>query len=186
MIANTIKRKLTAHLFQQNEWLKNDFSKHKSKSILFNVGPIHYALKINDAGIPEYIEYLETYDAEIKLTISSAIELMRGNKKAYIEIKGDINFATMISNALKDIEWDYEDDLSKIIGDIPAYQLVKLGKKISQSTKETSFNIADTFREYWIEEKPLIAKKRVVEQFNKEVDSLRFDVDRLEQRLKKL
>jgi ubiquinone biosynthesis protein UbiJ len=111
---------------------------------------------------------------------------MRGNKKAYIQIKGDINFATMISNALKDIEWDYEDDLSKIIGDIPAYQLVKLGKKISQSTKETSFNIADTFREYWIEEKPLIAKKRLVEQFNKEVDSLRFDVDRLEQRLKKL
>jgi len=136
LIANTIKRKLTAHLFQQNEWLKNDFSKHKSKSILFNVGPIHYALKINDAGIPEYIEYLETYDAEIKLTISSAIELMRGNKKAYIEIKGDINFATMISNALKDIEWDYEDDLSKIIGDIPAYQLVKLGKKFLKAQKK--------------------------------------------------
>ena len=186
MIADTIKRKLTNHLFQQNEWLKKDFSKHKSKSILFNVGPIHYALKINEAGIPEYMEYLETYDAEIKLTISSAMELMRGNKKAHIEIKGDIDFATIISNVLKDIEWDYEDDLSEIIGDIPAYQLVKLGKKIVQNTKETSFNIADTFKEYWLEEKPLITKKRLVEQFNKEVDRLRFDVDRLEQRLKKL
>ena len=186
MIADTIKRKLTNHLFQQNEWLKKDFSKYKSKSILFNVGRIHYALKINEAGIPEYLEYLETYDAEIKLTISSAIELMRGNKKADIEIKGDIDFATMVSKALKDIEWDYEDDLSEIIGDIPAYQLVKLAKKIAQSTKETSFNIADTFKEYWTEEKLLIAKKRLVEQFNKEVDNLRFDVDRLEQRIKKL
>ena len=130
--------------------------------------------------------YCRRYDAEIKLTISSAIELMRGNKKAHIEIKGDIDFATLISKALKDIEWDYEDDLSKLIGDIPAYQLSKLGKKIVQSTKETSFNIADTFKEYWLEEKPLIAKKRLVEQFNKEVDNLRFDVDRLEQRLKKL
>ena len=109
---------------------------------------------------------------------------MRGNKKAHIEIKGDIDFATLISKALKDIEWDYEDDLSKLIGDIPAYQLSKLGKKIVQSTKETSFNIADTFKEYWLEEKQLIAKTRLVEQFNKEVDNLRFDVDRLEQRLK--
>jgi ubiquinone biosynthesis protein UbiJ len=111
---------------------------------------------------------------------------MRGNKNVHIEIKGDIEFATILSNALKNIEWDYEDDLSKIIGDIPAYQVVKLGKKIVQNTKETSFNIADTFKEYWLEEKPLIAKKRLVDQFNKEVDSLRFDVDRLEQKLKKL
>jgi ubiquinone biosynthesis protein UbiJ len=32
----------------------------------------------------------------------------------------------------------------------------------------------------------MIAKKRLVEQFNNEVDRLRFDVDRLELRLKKL
>ncbi len=186
MIVNTLKRKFTDHLFQQNEWLKKDFSKHKSKSILFNIGPIHYALIINDNGMPEYIDYIETYDAEIKLSILSAIELMRGNKKAYIEINGDIDFATLVSNALKEVEWDYEDDLSQIIGDIPAYHLVELGKKILKSSKETSFNILDTFKEYWLEEKPLIAKKRLVEKFNNEVDNLRFDVDRLEQRFKKL
>ena len=73
-----------------------------------------------------------------------------------------------------------------MIGDIPAYHLVKLGKKVLNTTKETSFNVADTFKEYWLEEKPLIAKKRLVDQFNKEVDTLRFDVDRLEQRLQKL
>ena len=186
MIINTIKRKLTNHLFQQNEWLKKDLAKHKLKSILFNVGPFHFALKINDSGLPECIDQINTYDAEIKLSISSAIELMRGNKKAYIEIKGDIDFATIMSSLLKDVEWDYEDDLSEIIGDIPAYHLVKLGRKVATTTKETSFNIADTFKEYWLEEKPLIAKKRLVEQFNNEVDRLRFDVDRLELRLKKL
>jgi ubiquinone biosynthesis protein UbiJ len=111
---------------------------------------------------------------------------MRGNKKTYIEIKGDIEFATLMSNLLRDVEWDYEDDLSEMIGDIPAYHLVKLAKKVVTSTKETSFNIADTFKEYWLEEKPMIAKKRLVEQFNNEVDRLRFDVDRLELRLKKL
>ncbi len=82
MIINTIKRKLTNHLFQQNEWLKKDLAKHKLKSILFNVGPFHFALIINDSGLPEYIDQINNYDAEIKLSISSVIELMRGNKKA--------------------------------------------------------------------------------------------------------
>jgi len=186
LIIDTIKTKLTNHLFQQNEWLKKDLIKHRLKSILFNVGPIHYALIVNDSGLPEYRDRIDKYDAEIKLSISSAIELMRGNKKADIEIKGDIEFATVMSNLLRDVEWDYEDDLSEIIGDIPAYHLVKFGKKVVTTTKETSFNIADTFKEYWLEEKPLIAKKRLVEQFNNEVDRLRFDVDRLELRLKKL
>lgn len=136
MIIDTIKRNLTNHLFQQNEWLKKDFSKHKSKSILFVVGPIHYAFRVNEDGIPEYKEYIDNYDAEIKLSISSALELMRGNKKANIEIKGDIDFATVISSALKDIEWDYEDDLSEVIGDIPAYHLVKLGKKSLKPQKK--------------------------------------------------
>ena len=86
MIIDTIKTKLTNHLFQQNEWLKKDLIKHRLKSILFNVGPIHYALIVNDSGLPEYRDQIDTYDAEIKLSISSALELMRGNKKANIEI----------------------------------------------------------------------------------------------------
>lgn len=186
MILNTIKTKLTDHLFKQNEWSKEELAKHKSKSILFNIGSMQYALTINDNGVAEYREYMSTYDAEVTLSFASAIELMQGNKKAKIEIKGDIDFATVISNALRDLDWDYEDDISKIIGDIPAYHLVKIAKKLVSTAKDTSFNIAETFAEYWLEEKPMIAKKRLIEQFNQEVDILRFDVDRLEAKIKKL
>ena len=40
--------------------------------------------------------------------------------------------------------------------------------------------------EYWQEEKNVLAKKRHVEQFNTEVDTLRGDVARFEKRLEKL
>jgi len=40
--------------------------------------------------------------------------------------------------------------------------------------------------EYWQEEKPMLAKKRHVDQFNSEVDRLRSDVERFEKRLQKL
>jgi ubiquinone biosynthesis protein UbiJ len=40
--------------------------------------------------------------------------------------------------------------------------------------------------EYWQEENPLIAKKRHVVAFVKDVDQLRDDVERLEKRIEKL
>ncbi len=52
MIIDTIKKNFTNHLFQQNEWLKKDLSKHKSKSILFVVGPIHYYPMLSIGLIP--------------------------------------------------------------------------------------------------------------------------------------
>ena len=40
--------------------------------------------------------------------------------------------------------------------------------------------------EYWQEEMPMIAKKRHVEEFVAQVDTLRADVERAEKRLDKL
>ncbi|HNZ57692.1 MAG TPA: hypothetical protein PKL58_10075, partial [Methylophilaceae bacterium] len=83
------------------------------------------------------------------------------------------------------MRWDYEDDLSKLVGDIPAYQIADFGRKAVGSIKETSTNLAEMLSEYWQEEMPVIAKKRHVEQFNSEVDTLRADVARLEKKLLK-
>jgi ubiquinone biosynthesis protein UbiJ len=42
------------------------------------------------------------------------------------------------------------------------------------------------FAEYWLEEQPLIAKRRHLEQFSRAVDALHEDTERLAKRLEKL
>ena len=52
--------------------------------------------------------------------------------------------------------------------------------------KQQSKNAADMLSEFWQEERPILAKKRHVEQFNIEVDTLKSDVARSEKRFAKL
>jgi ubiquinone biosynthesis protein UbiJ len=106
--------------------------------------------------------------------------------KMQIEIEGDTHLASELAKVLTNMHWDYEEDLSKLVGDVPAYNIGQFTRNASQSVKDASINVAEMFSEYWQEENPLIAKKRHVEQFNSAVDTLRADVDRLEKRLAKL
>ena len=57
---------------------------------------------------------------------------------------------------------------------------------IAATGKETGSNLAAMLSEYWQEEMPLIAKKRQVEAFNSDVDTLRADLARFEKKFAKL
>ncbi len=59
-------------------------------------------------------------------------------------------------------------------------------QKVLNGTKKQSVNLAEMLTEYWQEEKPMLAKKRHVEQFNNDVDSLKSDIARFEKKLQKL
>jgi ubiquinone biosynthesis protein UbiJ len=76
--------------------------------------------------------------------------------------------------------------LSKLTGDISAHKIGEFTRNTASTVKDTAINLAEMLSEYWQEEKPLLAKKRHVEQFNADVDTLRADVERMEKRLNKL
>ena len=100
-----------------------------------------------------------------------------------ITIKGDIDLAKEVSEILKKIKWDVEEDLSKIIGDVAANRLGILGGKFFNESKKVTLSIAEAFKEYWEEEKPLIAKKTRVHQFLAEIDNISEDVERIEAKI---
>jgi ubiquinone biosynthesis protein UbiJ len=106
--------------------------------------------------------------------------------KMQIVISGDTHLATEFAKVLSNMRWDYEDDLSKLVGDVSALKISQFGREAVSGIKRNSIQLAEMLSEYWQEEKPLIAKKRHVEKFNAEVDTLRADVARFEKRLTKL
>jgi ubiquinone biosynthesis protein UbiJ len=72
------------------------------------------------------------------------------------------------------------------MGDIPAHQIARFGRNTVAGIKRQTLNVAQMFWEYWQEEQPLIAKKRHVANFVKQVDALRDDTERLTKRMEKL
>ena len=176
------------HLVNQNEWAREELQPHSGKTVLFVIPPARMKLIVlEDGGLAAAGEAAEVL-AKVTLPPSVALRLLAGdaNAETLATIDGDTELALALSRVLRNLSWEYEEDLSKIIGDAPAHQLSQFGRKAVSEIRAQTLNVADMFSEYWQEEQPLIAKKRHVERFVNEVADTRDEVERLEKRLDKL
>jgi len=181
------------HLTNQNAWSRPHLQLYAGKVVCFDFVLTKANLLILEDGSlalagTNYNNKSASPEATIHLPPSLALRIMSGDESAkmLIKIEGDTHFATELSKVLQNMRWDIEDDLSKIVGDIGAFKIGEVSKKTFAGIKQQSINAAEMLSEYWQEEKQMLAKKRHVEQFNAEVDTLRSDVARFEKRLAKL
>ena len=183
-----LSTRVLQHLIAQNTWANEILQPFAGKAVQFNIAFVSTTLVILENGSLAVGGEATQPDAYVTLTPSLIMRLLAKDEtaKMQIEIEGDTHLASELAKVLTNMQWDYEEDLSKLVGDVPAYNIGQFTRNASQSVKDASINVAEMFSEYWQEENPLIAKKRHVEQFNSAVDTLRADVDRLEKRLAKL
>ena len=176
------------HLISQNSWACGVLQPFAGKSVQFNITPMHTDLVILENGYLAIAGETNIPDAKVTIPPSLLFRLIAKDEAAKLQIKieGDTHFATELAKVFSNMRWDYEDDLSKLVGDIPANKIGQLGRNAAKTVQETSINLAEMLSEYWQEEKPMIAKKRHVEQFNAQVDTLGADVARFEKKLARL
>ena len=183
-----LSTRLLQHLIAQNAWANPLLQPFAGKSVQLNIALLNTSLVILENGNLAIAGETNVPDASITIPPSLLLRLMAKDESAKLQIKidGDTHLATELAKVFSHMRWDYEDDLSKLVGDVPANKIGEISRHAVTTVKETTTNLADMLSEYWQEEKPMLAKKRHVEQFNAEVDTLRADVERLEKRLNKL
>tara|TARA_B110000967_G_scaffold79463_1_gene82121 strand:- start:257 stop:832 length:576 start_codon:yes stop_codon:yes gene_type:complete len=182
-VINKIKKIIGNHLLSQNDWMQSDLINHKNKIVIIEISGFKTIFKVKEDGQVEMINDSKDYDCKIKLTINDLIGQLVNNKNGKIGIEGDIELANKISQVLRKIEWDLEEDLAKYIGDIPAIHTTKALKKIKNTTKENIKTLTSSLIEYWQEENKILAKTRDVEMFNKKIDTIVEDTERVEARI---
>lgn len=176
------------HLLAQNAWAAPMLKPYAGKSVQLNFVLFKIALVILENGSLASAGETNVADAVITISPSLLPRLIAKDESAklQIQIEGDTHLATALAKVFAEMRWDYEDDFSKVIGDVPAYKIGEFARHAASTVKQTGINMAEMLSEYWQEEKPMLAKKRHIEQFNADVDTLRADTERLEKRLNKL
>ena len=114
--------------------------------------------------------------------------LVRGAKAVNeeIDIQGDMDLGRAFQALLGSIDIDWEEQLSRITGDVVAHQFGRsLGRFLAWGQKAAD-TLAMNASEYLQQESRDLPPRRVVEQFMDAVDTLRADTDRLEARIRRL
>jgi ubiquinone biosynthesis protein UbiJ len=176
------------HLMAQNPAIAQSLQPLAGKHIAIQMLLLQAKLCILENGYLAIAPDSATADAVIRLNPSTLLRLMSGDHHASqsIQLQGDSELATRFSQIIQQMRWDIEQDLSLVIGDIPAHQLAKFTRHSLQQGKQQAQNLAEMLVEYWQEEQPLLAKQRHVDAWIGAVDALRDDCARLEKRIQQL
>jgi ubiquinone biosynthesis protein UbiJ len=105
--------------------------------------------------------------------------LQRGD----VEIRGDAELAQKFRELILLLRPDPEDDLSLLLGDVPAHQIGRLARGALSWTRKAARTGVENLAEYLAHERHDLVPRNEGEQFLQGVDALREDVDRLEARI---
>jgi len=103
-----------------------------------------------------------------------------------VRIEGDAEIAQAFRELLEQTRPDFEEELSQIVGDVAARRVANLARDVLAFGRRATDSLATSAAEYLQEEGRDVPARIEVEEFLRDVDQLRDDVERLEARITRL
>lgn len=176
------------HLLAREAWARNALVRHAGKTARFDTGVVIVCLKAAADGMLQTAAADEAANVTIRMKLADLPLIVQNRERAfsYVQIEGDADFANTISSLSQSLQWEAEEDLSRLIGDIAAARVVAGVKAAVETAKSTQRKLAENVAEYLLEENPMLVRPQSVADFSSDVVKLRDDVERLNKRIEKL
>ncbi|SFL08416.1 ubiquinone biosynthesis protein UbiJ [Nitrosomonas aestuarii] len=177
------------YILRSESWACKRLQPHEGKIVCIRIPPIaHFKMIVLANG--EMQSNMDNLEADTTLSILPAIlpGLIMHDESAYdgISISGDALFAEDLITVSKYLKPNFEQALSKILGDIPAHRITKAKDSFCQWHIHLVKNLSDALGEYWQEERPIIAKSNAIKDFSRQLNELKHDVNQLEHRINQI
>ena len=190
LIATVLERTLNATLAMDPGSVQL-LAKLEGRVIAMNIESIDgsFYLLPHRQGVSIEIDYDQNPDIIIEGGLlayaRSATASVRGlaNPDRLLEISGDADLVAVMRDFLRSLQPDLEEQLSSLIGDIPARQAGNQIRSFAEWAEQVGQSIAVNTGEYLTEEKQLLVVRPRIDRFLIAVDQLRNDTERLARRL---
>ena len=203
------------HLLRQQQWAAERLKPFAGRSVEFRLAPLPdlrlditaegllekahatsdaKSADANAAGAAAKDPATDHPAADLTVTIKPAAlpHFLRRDEEGLrallreVELTGQADLAQVVQGLFRELKWDVEEDLSRVVGDVVAHRMAETGRSLFAWQKEAAQRLAQNFAEYWTEENPVIAHRDDLARFSTDVGALRDKVDALEQRLARL
>jgi ubiquinone biosynthesis accessory factor UbiJ len=164
------------------------------KAITIEFLPLHFTFQclFNEDSVN--IQTDETYPTDTKIRGTPlqmlAVAMTKDNRHRFFAedliIEGNAELGQQVIELFDELSIDWEDHLSRFVGDVPAYHAGRIVRRINTWLGHTEESLTQNMNEYIHEEAKWLPTREALQDFFSEVDLLRMDVDRIEARIKHL
>ncbi len=165
---------------------------HAGARIDVSMGPLNFAVRISQTGGVEPVGEGADDMAAVTFNVPLAVlpRLLQKDETAFHQIKfdGDSELAQLLSVIAGNVEWDIEEDLSKLFGggriaDIAAHRVVGTVQSLAAWGDDAKQRFTENIAEYLVHERHAFIITHDLEMFARENEAMRNDVARLDARI---
>lgn len=180
----------TNHLLAQSGWARQRLMPHAGRTAHLDVAPLDLNFSVaNDGYLAEWQGHESQPDVRLSLPVSEIPQMLAEGSSAlmrHVRIEGNAEFADTLGFVFRNLRWDVEEDLSRIVGDILAHRAISTGKALATAQRQALANTAGNLAEYLTEEQPVLVQREALAAFSREIIELRNAVGRTEKRIARL
>ena len=103
-----------------------------------------------------------------------------------VQVAGNAKLASEVMFLARNLRWDFEEDLSRLVGDIAAHRLAEFGRDLAAWHADAARRILEGLVEYAVEERPMLVRRAELQGLASLNARLRDGIERLEKRLARL
>ena len=179
------------HLLSGQAWARERLRPFAGKRVSFRLAPLpDLRLLILDSGLLD--ASIPQGDAPDDLTVTvkpGALPLLLARDEAAlreVDLAGPADLASTVQALFRDLEWDAEEDLSKLLGDVLAHRVAGAARGMFAWQKDAALRLGQNIGEYLTEEQAMLAPGAEAAVLARGVQAAAEDCARLERRIDRL
>ena len=127
------------HVLMQEKEAQDRLRRKKGSVLHIRWGTFGLDLLVTPAGLLDCAQPDAKPDLLVALTSNSPISLLQSvmeGKTPPVKIEGDVQLAAEMGWLAENLRWDFEEDLSRILGDVPAHALADAARGMAAGLKQ--------------------------------------------------
>jgi ubiquinone biosynthesis accessory factor UbiJ len=173
------------HVLGQHAWARARLAPHAGKFVKIETGLLDVRLEITPSG--DLAQAPAEGGGGIVFRFDPAqVPLMLADPEAALKkvhIQGDAELAQVAGLLAREVRWDAEEDLSRVVGDVPAYHAMRIAREFAAWGQDAAQRLTGATSAYLAEEAPVLVRQTALEEHAAGVAAARDACERLEKRI---
>jgi ubiquinone biosynthesis protein UbiJ len=177
------------HLLVSEPWAREQLVSFPGETVELRAPPFPaLRFSIQEDGSLARATSEATPSLVITLKADAPAALLRGEEHFMraVEVSGNAKLADAVMLLVRNLRWDFEEDLSRVVGDVAAHRLSNAARGFAAWQKDAAQRFAEAFADYATEESRLLVRRAELDALAGAAARLRDGVERLEQRIRRL